>query len=168
MPPAGGIEPIRVQPAPFCLEERMRNAAGCLIAAALVLIPASPTWAQLAASEPGPLRAALAGSVPQPQAPEPQAPPPKDPLWDGIALGAAIGAGTSLGLTAISFARCDEGCEAPEPGPFYAISAAMGAAAGGVAGWLIDRARTPKPRKAVTLAPIVTKPRKGVVLTVTF
>jgi hypothetical protein len=70
-----------------------------------------------------------------------QVPGRSDPVGNGIAIGAAIGAGTGLALMGWAYAKCDAGCEAPEPLPMYLGAAAFGAAAGAVTGWLIDASR---------------------------
>ena len=62
----------------------------------------------------------------------------RDSVSDGIALGALIGGGTMAVITAIAYANCDAGCEAPAPGPFFATSIAFGAGIGVAAGWVID------------------------------
>lgn len=136
----------------------------CHLGAGMFVLLSVATASAQPPSETTPLRASVAAAARSVQ----DATPPNDPLWDGIALGAVIGAATSLGFTAISFARCDEGCSAPEPGPFYAISAGFGGAVGAFAGWLIDRARKPKPGTTITIAPVITKPRQGVAVRVAF
>ena len=40
----------------------------------------------------------------------------RDPVGDGIAIGALIGGGTMAVVTAIAYATCDAGCDAPAPG----------------------------------------------------
>jgi hypothetical protein len=67
--------------------------------------------------------------------------PAKDSVANGIALGAAIGAGTGLALMGWAYARCDAGCEAPEPLPMYLGAGGMGAAVGAVVGWLVDASK---------------------------
>ena len=70
-----------------------------------------------------------------------QAPSRKDPVANGIAIGAAIGAGTGLALMGWAYAQCDGSCDAPEPLPMYLQAGGYGAAVGGVVGWLIDASR---------------------------
>ena len=70
-----------------------------------------------------------------------QAPNRKDPVGDGIAIGAAIGAVGGLALMGWAYSQCDRGCDAPEPLPMYLTAAGFGAAAGAVAGWLVDASR---------------------------
>ena len=68
-------------------------------------------------------------------------PPGKDSVGNGIAIGAAIGAGTGLALMGWAYAQCDGSCDAPEPLPMYLGAGGFGAAVGGVVGWLIDASR---------------------------
>ncbi len=94
-----------------------------------------------------------------------------DSVGDGIGKGALIGAGAAIGLTAVQFARCKAGCEAPAPGPIYLMAAGIGGGAGAVVGWLIDRAHKGRPPAAISslrVAPIVTKHRRGVAFAVRF
>jgi len=65
-----------------------------------------------------------------------------DPVGNGILLGALVGGGAALGALGVMYARCDEGCEAPEVGPLIGVSLLYGAGGGAIVGWLIDRART--------------------------
>ena len=67
--------------------------------------------------------------------------PGKDSVADGIAIGAAIGAGTGFALMGWAYAQCDAGCDAPEPLPMYLTAGGMGAAIGGVVGWIVDASR---------------------------
>ena len=62
----------------------------------------------------------------------------RDSVGNGIALGALIGGGTMAVVTAMAYATCDAGCDAPAPGPFFASSIAFGAGIGLAAGWVID------------------------------
>ena len=70
-----------------------------------------------------------------------QAPVRHDPVSNGIAIGAAIGASAGLALMGWAYAQCDGSCDAPEPLPMYLTAAGFGAAAGAVTGWLIDASR---------------------------
>ena len=70
-----------------------------------------------------------------------QATPAKDSVANGIAIGATVGAGTGFALMAWAYAQCDAGCDAPEPLPMFLGAVGMGAAAGAVAGWVIDASR---------------------------
>jgi hypothetical protein len=65
----------------------------------------------------------------------------KDPVGNGIAIGAAVGAGTGLALMGWAYAQCDGSCDAPEPMPMYLAAGGFGAAVGGVVGWLVDASR---------------------------
>ena len=76
-----------------------------------------------------------------------QAPARRDPVSNGIAIGAAIGAGAGLALMGWAYAQCDGTCDAPEPLPMYLTAAGFGAAAGAVAGWLIDASRKSTDRR---------------------
>jgi hypothetical protein len=76
-----------------------------------------------------------------------QAPLRKDPVSNGIAIGAAVGAGAGLALMGWAYAQCDGSCDAPEPLPMYLTAAGFGAAAGAVAGWLIDASRKSTDRR---------------------
>lgn len=96
-----------------------------------------------------------------------------DPVGNGILIGALVGSGVALGALGIMYARCDAGCEAPEPAPLIGVSILYGAGGGALVGWLIDRARTsPRPAPAVgrhlDLIPIVTGRTKGLHVRVTF
>ena len=68
-------------------------------------------------------------------------PPKADSVGNGIAIGAAIGAGSGLALMGRAYAQCDGSCDAPEPMPMYLAAGGFGAAVGGVVGWLIDASR---------------------------
>jgi hypothetical protein len=67
--------------------------------------------------------------------------PKADPVGDGIAIGALIGAGTGLAFMGWAYAQCDDTCDAPEPAPMYLMAGGVSAAVGGVIGWLIDASR---------------------------
>jgi hypothetical protein len=146
-------------------EDTMRTIANGIAAAILVVLAVANASAQPPALQTPRLSAVVTAPSFQPGAA-----PPADPVWDGIALGAVIGAGACLGTAAILFARCDEGCEAPEPGPVYAFSAAFGGATGAFVGWLLDRANKPKPgsRAGLDVVPVLTGPRKAVIVKVNF
>ena len=64
-----------------------------------------------------------------------------DPVGDGIGYGALIGAASGAGMMAVLYAKCDGSCEAPAPGPMYAWAMSVGAGAGALVGWLVDRGR---------------------------
>lgn len=90
-----------------------------------------------------------------------------DPTWDGAAVGALIGAGAGLGLTALLFASCDAGCEGPSVGPTYLLTGAAGAGTGALLGWLVDRARTGRPR-TVDVGPVITTREKSIRVSLRF
>jgi hypothetical protein len=105
------------------------------------------------------------GSLAQPilegrAGPDVQAPPPlkADSVGNGIALGAAIGAGTGLALMGWAYNQCDGSCDAPEPMPMYLAAGGFGAAVGGVVGWLIDASRK-NTNQRVTVAGTATAKR---------
>jgi hypothetical protein len=58
---------------------------------------------------------------------------------NGLVVGALAGAGTMFGMTAVMYARCDAGCDAPARGPMFLASMAFGAGIGTAAGWIIDK-----------------------------
>ncbi len=89
-----------------------------------------------------------------------------DPTNNGLGIGLAVGAAAGLGLVAALYASCDQGCEAPAAGPIYLTSIGMGAAIGGVTGWLIDKAH--KGKKLVYVAPTISTDRKGVAVTLRY
>jgi hypothetical protein len=88
----------------------------------------------------------------------------------GAGIGAAIGAGVAAGGTALIAMQYGEN----EGGEFChtcfykwgAFAIPTGAIVGATIGWGIDRAR--RPRKTVTLAPVLTKKSRGVFLTARF
>jgi hypothetical protein len=78
----------------------------------------------------------------------------KDPIWNGAWIGAGVGAGFAL---AVLVPACQEwGCEASG----VIVTTAVLAAAGAGIGALIDQ--------ALSVSPIVTKERKGAILSVTW
>ena len=81
-----------------------------------------------------------------------QAPPGKDSVGNGIAIGAAIGAGTGLALMGWAYAQCEGSCDAPEPLPMYLQAGGYGAAVGGVVGWLVDASRKSTNRRVAVNA----------------
>jgi len=86
---------------------------------------------------------------------------PDDPLANGIAIGAAIGTGTGLALMGWAYAQCNGTCDAPEPLPMYLMAAGMGAAVGGVAGFIVDKVRK-NTNQRVTIGGAVTPTRRQV------
>lgn len=93
-----------------------------------------------------------------------------DPVGDGIAIGALVGAAAGIGTTAISFSRCGAGCEAPAMGPVYLTAAAVCGGGGAVVGWLIDRAHKRRPPTAAAwrVSPGMVGQRKSVSVTWAF
>jgi hypothetical protein len=90
------------------------------------------------------------------------APPPgADPVANGIAIGAAIGAGTGLALMGWAYAQCNDTCDAPEPAPMYLMAGSMGAAVGGVVGFIVDKVRKNTSQR-VTIGGAVTPTRRQV------
>jgi hypothetical protein len=165
-------EPIPGDSAPYGEEVLMRDVTRTLLALAIAGGLFTPTPATALPSDErhqskvGSLapdiftsRAALdAGS---------QALSPKDPVGDGIAIGALIGAGTGLALMGWAYAQCDAGCDAPEPLPMYLQAGGYGAAVGGVVGWLIDASRKNTNRR-VAVAAFALPKRAAVRVRVTF
>ena len=90
-----------------------------------------------------------------------------DPVSNGIGYGALIGAGAGAALIAVLYAQCDGTCDAPERAPMYASAMTVGAGAGAVAGWLVDRARHDTGRR-VRIATLVTPRRQAVRVTLRF
>jgi hypothetical protein len=62
-----------------------------------------------------------------------------DPLGNGIAIGAALGAIGGVVMTGALYAGCRDLCDAPDELPTYAMGAGLGAGAGAGVGWLVDR-----------------------------
>ena len=79
-------------------------------------------------------------------------PPKADPVSNGIAIGALIGAGTGLALMGWAYAQCDDTCDAPEPAPMYLMAGGVSAAVGGVIGWLIDASRKNRNQRVSVVA----------------
>jgi hypothetical protein len=148
---------------------RHRVSAGCLAAFLTAVVPvAASAQTSRAPKADGPLRDGVSRSATAiAQGGGATSQPKGDSNADGIAAGALIGAGAMFLTTVILFARCDEGCEAPEPGPFYLWSAGVGAGAGALTGWLIDRAHRSGNRQ-VRIVPVVTPRRQAVRIAVKF
>lgn len=89
-----------------------------------------------------------------------------DSVGNGIAIGALAGAGAGIALVAWMYAQCDGTCDAPEPGPMYLSTAALGAGAGALVGWLVDAAR--KNDNRLRFSPVLTPQRKAVRVSVRF
>jgi hypothetical protein len=86
-----------------------------------------------------------------------------DPVSNGIGIGVAIGAATGFGLMHWAYNSCKGNCDKPEPFPMYLGAISMGAAVGGVTGWLIDRARKDS---RIRVVPVISRGRKGVFLSI--
>jgi hypothetical protein len=91
----------------------------------------------------------------------------RDPNGNGAALGALIGAGAAVGLAAVMYARCGDGCEAPSEGPTYLLAGGVGASAGAFVGWLVDKAHKGAPRR-IAVAPVIAPREKSVRVAVRF
>jgi hypothetical protein len=94
----------------------------------------------------------------------------QDSVKDGVVRGALIGAGIMAGLMSWAYIACDDGCEAPSPGGTYSLAAGVGAGAGALIGWLVDRGHNSAPHaeRTVAVAPVLSRHGKGAVLTVRF
>jgi hypothetical protein len=75
-----------------------------------------------------------------------------DPVGNGIAIGAALGAIGGVVLTGALYAQCHDLCDAPDDLPTYAMYAGLGAGAGAGVGWLIDKLHKGKRPAAVPVA----------------
>ena len=146
-----------------------------LILAASLLVPPA-AYAQVPAIV-DPARASLAGRLQDRPLSRELAGPPvatgqnarrdrPDSVGNGIAAGALVGAGAGLALVAVMYAQCDGTCDAPEPAPMYLRTAALGAGAGALVGWLVDAARKSDNRVRVT--PVVMPRRQAVRVAVRF
>jgi hypothetical protein len=62
-----------------------------------------------------------------------------DPVGNGIAIGAALGAIGGVVMTGALYANCRSLCDAPDELPTYAMYAGLGAGIGAGTGWLIDK-----------------------------
>ncbi len=62
-----------------------------------------------------------------------------DPVGNGIAIGAALGAIGGVVATGALYAHCHGLCDTPDEWPIYAMYGAAGAGAGAGVGWLIDK-----------------------------
>jgi hypothetical protein len=74
-----------------------------------------------------------------------------DPIRNGIAIGAALGAIGGVVMTGALYRNCHDLCDAPDDLPTYAMYAGLGAGIGAGTGWLMDRRQCPSPS---TSAPI--------------
>ena len=75
-----------------------------------------------------------------------------DPVGNGIAIGAALGAIGGVVVTGALYAECDYLCDAPAEAPTYAMFAGLGAGIGAGAGWLVDKLHKGKRPAAMPVA----------------
>jgi hypothetical protein len=75
-----------------------------------------------------------------------------DPVGNGIAIGAALGAIGGVVFTGALFRNCHGLCDTPDDLPTYAMYAGLGAGAGAGAGWLVDKLHKGKRPAAVPVA----------------
>jgi hypothetical protein len=75
-----------------------------------------------------------------------------DPVGNGIAIGAALGAVGGIVVTGALYAECNNLCDAPDELPTYAMYAGLGAGIGAGAGWLVDKLHKGKRPAAVPVA----------------
>lgn len=83
-----------------------------------------------------------------------------DPVGNGIAIGAALGAIGGVLVTGALYAQCDSLCDAPAELPTYAMYAGLGAGAGAGVGWLMDKLHKGKRPAAVPVALSIRADRK--------
>ena len=65
----------------------------------------------------------------------------RDPVGNGVRIGALTGALTGVGLTAIMTTQCDGKCTDPSLSTALLVTTAVGAGVGALVGFLVDRAR---------------------------
>jgi hypothetical protein len=75
-----------------------------------------------------------------------------DPVGNGIAIGAALGAIGGVVFTGALYAGCHDLCDTPDNLPTYAMYAGLGAGAGAGAGWLVDKLHKGKRPAAIPVA----------------
>jgi hypothetical protein len=75
-----------------------------------------------------------------------------DPVGNGIAIGAALGAIGGIVITGALYAQCHDLCDAPDDLPTYAMYAGLGAGIGAGTGWLIDKLHKGKRAAALPVA----------------
>jgi len=75
-----------------------------------------------------------------------------DPVGNGIAIGAALGAIGGVVFTGALYRNCHGLCDTPDDLPTYAMYAGLGAGAGAGAGWLVDKLHKGKRPAAVPVA----------------
>jgi hypothetical protein len=104
-----------------CLPSRLlRAVAGAALSLPLVAAGARPAAAQ-------------------PPGPKPPVERYDDPVGNGIAIGAALGAIGGVVIAGAMYAQCDDLCDAPAELPTYAMFAGFTAGIGAGTGWLIDK-----------------------------
>src|SRR3954464_5392520 len=114
------------------------------------------------------LSLALAGlAAPPPGAQTTKPAPPgesyDDPVGNGIAIGAALGAIGGIVVTGALYAQCGDLCDAPAEAPTYVMFAGLGAGIGAGTGWLIDRLHKGKRPAAVPVVAIRADPQERAV-----
>lgn len=119
---------------PLCSVDRFRSPKALL---ALTLAAACLTAAPAAAQSSGP------GGATQRY---------DNPVGNGVAIGAALGAIGGIVLTGALYAECRNLCDAPDELPTYAMYAGLGAGAGAGVGWLVDRLHKGKRPRALPVA----------------
>jgi len=75
-----------------------------------------------------------------------------DPVGNGIAIGAALGAIGGVVFTGALYRNCHGLCDTPDDLPTYAMYAGLGAGAGAGAGWLVDKLHKGKRPAAMPVA----------------
>jgi hypothetical protein len=96
----------------------------------------------------------------QPPAPRDAAERYDDPVGNGIAIGAALGAIGGVVMTGALYAHCRNLCDAPAEAPTYAMYAGLGAGIGAGAGWLVDRLHKGRRPAAIPVAVAVRADRQ--------
>ncbi len=95
---------------------------------------------------------AAAPAAAQSTSPKPPVERYDDPVGNGIAIGAALGAIGGLVVTGVLYRQCHDLCDAPAELPTYAMYAGLGAGAGAGVGWLVDRLHKGKRPRSVPVA----------------
>ena len=75
-----------------------------------------------------------------------------DPVGNGIAIGAALGAIGGVVFTGALYRNCHGLCDTPDNLPTYAMYAGLGAGAGAGVGWLVDKMHKGKRPAAMPVA----------------
>jgi hypothetical protein len=117
-----------------CLSSRFpRCCPGAALTLALVILAAAPAAAQSTN-------------------PTPPVERYDDPVGNGIAVGAALGAIGGVAITWALYDQCHALCDAPAEAPTYAMYAGLSAGAGAGVGWLVDKLHKGKRPRAVPIA----------------